>query len=183
MQSNNPQHDVEAPVRRALLWLVVRGVVLVGVVLALVLAPRLPALAPLAYIDAAVAIVVSLLLFGLAGAALVERRVLGRPSDEARAGAWFRAREVEPADAMLALVVAGWVPVALLAGLVVLAWPNFTDPAAGTRAAWWAIGTPALGAAWLVAVAAWLETIRDVLARAVGDSERRFRSYWANPGA
>jgi hypothetical protein len=182
MDPDDPRLEVEAPVRRALLALVARGVALVGVVLALVLAPGLPPLARFRSLDDVVAIVVPALLFAYGAGVLAGRRLHGRPSEGARAAAWFRAREIEPADAMLALLVAGWVPVALLAALVVLAWPHLNDPDATIRGAWGALGVPALAAAWLVAANLWLEATRDRLARAIGESERRFRSYWANPG-
>jgi hypothetical protein len=41
---------------------------------------------------------------------------------------------------------------------------------------------PQIVAAWLFATTAWLDSCRDELARAIGESERRFRSYWANVG-
>ncbi|HEY3333916.1 MAG TPA: hypothetical protein VGK16_01670 [Candidatus Limnocylindrales bacterium] len=181
MDRDDPRNDVEAPVRRALLSLVARGAALVGVVLVLVLAPGLPLFAPAPGLDDIVAIAVPLLLFAYGAAVLVDRRRHGRPPEEAREAAWFRARAIEPADAMLALLVAGWVPVALLAALVVLAWPHLNDPSPATRGVWGAFGAPALAASWLVAANLWLEATRDKLARAIGESEHRFRSYWANP--
>jgi hypothetical protein len=181
MAPDDPRHEVEAPVRGALALLVARGLVLVGVVLALVLAPGFGPLSGVAGLDGAVAILVPALLFAYGAGVLVVRRRDGRPPEEARAAAWSRAREIEPADAMLALLVAGWVPVALLAALVVLAWPHLTDPRGASRGIWSAFGVPTLAAAWLVSTTLWLEATRDTLARALGESERRFRRYWANP--
>jgi diamine N-acetyltransferase len=99
--------------------------VLVALVTALVLLPSHPALGALR--DPATALV-PLVLFAVAGLLRIERRVRGRPDDEARATAWTRARAVDEADATLALVVAGWVPVALAAALVVLVGPHFSEP-------------------------------------------------------
>lgn len=165
--------------RHAMLALVTRGLFLVGAVLLAVLLPTVPPVAGLAG-WAPIAVVV--ILFGYAAAVLVDRRLHGRPPEAIRAAAWFKAREIDDADAMLALLVAGWVPVALLAALVVLAWPHLNDKDAATRGIWGAIGVPTLAAAWLIAANTWLDATRDVLARAIVDSERRFRSYWANPG-
>lgn len=165
--------------RRALVALVVRGVVLVGAVLLLVLLPAVPAFA---WLRPVAPYAVPAMLFGSALLVVAERRVRGRPGEELRASAWFRAREIDEADAMLALLIAGWVPVALLAGLVLLAWPGLNDRDAATRGIWGAVGVPTLAAAWLIAANTWLEATRDELARALADSERRFRSYWANLG-
>lgn len=159
--------------------IVVRGLALVGLVLFVVLCPSVPMFRSL---KNEVAFVVPSLLFGYWVIVMVERIVRGRPPEEARSTAWSRAREIDPADAGLALLVAGWVPVALLAALVVLAWPHLNDPDAATRGVWGAIGVPALVVAWLFAANAWLEGSRDELARAIGESDRRFRTYWANVG-
>lgn len=175
----DPRHEVEAPVRRALAALVVRGVVLVALVIALVLLPSHPALGGLR--DPATALV-PIVLFAVTGLLRMERRVRGRPGDEARAAAWTRARAVDEADTMLALVVAGWVPVALAAALVVLVAPHFSEPDLEVRGAWWGFGIPLLLTAWIVATNAWLDATRDELARACGEADRRFRAYWADPG-
>jgi hypothetical protein len=179
MHDTDPQRAVEAPVRRALGRLVLRGVALVAIVLTLVLAPTLPALAWSR--DLATALI-PIVLFGVVGLLRLERHVRGRPSDAARADAWARARAVDDADAMLALGVAGWVPVALAAALIVLVGPHFAEPDLEIRGAWWAFGIPLLLAAWVVATNAWFEAARDELAFALGESDRRFRAYWADPG-
>jgi hypothetical protein len=179
MHDHDPRREVEAPVRRALAALVLRGVILVGLVLALVLLPSHPALGALR--DPAT-VLVPLVLFAVAGLLWTERRVRGRPADDARAAAWSRAREVDEADAMLALLVAGWVPVALAAALVVLVGPHFAEPDLEVRGAWWAFGIPLLLTAWIVATNAWLDATRDELARALGEADRRFRAYWGDLG-
>ena len=178
-QPLDPRHEVEAPVRRALAALVFRGVALVALVTALVLLPSHPALGGLR--DPATALV-PIVLFGVAGLLRIERRVRGRPDDDARAAAWTRARAVDEADTTLALVVAGWVPVALAAALVVLVGPHFSEPDLEVRGAWWGFGIPLLLTAWIVATNAWLDATRDELARACGEADRRFRAYWADPG-
>ena len=149
----DPRREMEAPVRRALAALVFRGVVLVGLVAALVLLPSHPALGGLR--EPATALV-PIVLFSVAGLLRIERRVRGRPDDESRATAWSRARAVDEADAMLALVIAGWVPVALAAALVVLVGPHFSEPDLEIRGFWWGFGIPLLLTAWVVATNAWL---------------------------
>jgi hypothetical protein len=176
--SIDPRNEVEAPVRHALAALVFRGVVLVGLVAALVLLPSHPALGALR--EPATALV-PMVLFSVALLLRIERRVRGRPDEASRAAAWARARAVDEADATLALVVAGWVPVALAAALVVLVGPHFSEPDLEVRGAWWGFGIPLLLTAWIVATNAWLDATRDELARASGEADRRFRAYWANP--
>ena len=179
MDWDDPQLEVEAPVRRAMISLVTRGLALVALVLGVILMPSVPAFRGAADLAAFAA---PLLLVAYAVLVWLERRIHGRPTEEARARAWLRAREIDDGDAMLALVFAGWVPVALLAALVVLAWPHLNDPSIEVRGAWGAIGVPALATAWILASNTWIEACRDELARAIGESERRFRSYWANVG-
>lgn len=175
----DPRHAIEAPVRRALAAIVVRGLVLVAAILLAVLCPTIP---QLYHLRDALAVVVAALLIGYATAVLVERRLRGPVDPELRKHAWFKARDIDEADAALVLVIAGWVPVALLAALVVMAWPHLMVGTAEARGLWFAVGVPALFVAWVVATSAWLDGCRDDLARAIGESERRFRSYWANVG-
>ena len=56
------------------------------------------------------------------------------------------------------------------------------EPDLEVRGAWWAFGIPVLLSGWIVATNGWLEATRDELARALGESDRRFRAYWADPG-
>lgn len=179
MHADDPRNEVEAPVRRALIRIVVRGFVLVGITLAAVLCPAIPALH--AQADG-VAIAVVALLYTFALVVAVERRVRTPVDQSVRASAWYKAREIDEGDAMLALVIAGWVPVALAAALIVMIWPHLNDPNPQLRGAWAVIAVPQVVAAWLFATTGWLESCRDELARAIGESERRFRSYWANVG-
>ena len=179
MSDTDPQQMVDAPVRRALLELVVRGIALVGVVLMLVLGPSVPSLAWTR--DLATVLLVGVL-FGVAALVRLERHVRGRPSDTARASAWSRARAVDEGDAALGLLIAGWVPVALATALIVLVGPHFAEPDLEVRGMWWAFGIPVLLGGWIVATNGWLDATRDELARALGESDRRFRAYWADPG-
>ncbi len=178
MRDTDPQQMVDAPVRRALLELVVRGIALVAIVFMLVLGPSIPALAWTRDIATVLVVVV---LFMVAALVRLERNVRGRPSDAERADAWTRARAVDEGDAALGLLIAGWVPVALATALVVLVGPHFAEPDLEVRGAWWAFGIPVLLSGWIVATSAWLDATRDELARALGESDRRFRAYWADP--
>jgi hypothetical protein len=110
------------------------------------------------------------------------RAVHGPVSAEARIEAWDRAKQVEPDDATLALLVTGWVPVGLLVALSVLLWPHLTDPNPALAAAWAVLGVPPVVLAWLLASSTWLDASRDDLARAEGESDAVFRRYWANVG-
>jgi hypothetical protein len=179
MYADDPRNEVEAPVRHALVRIIVRGLVLVGITLAAVLCPVIPALHTHAD-GVAIAVVALLYLYALVVA--LERRFRTPIEQPVRASAWYKAREIDDGDAMLALVIAGWVPVALAAALIVMIWPHLNDPNPQLRGAWAVIAVPQAVAAWLFATTAWLDSCRDELARAIGESERRFRSYWANVG-
>lgn len=179
MDPDDPQHAVEAPIRGALYRVIGVGLGLVAVVLIGAVAPAIPALRGMGN-GVAVAVTATLVLYGCA-VPLVRR--LRSPIDDAvRASAWYKAREIAPEDTMLALVFAGWVPVALAAALVMMMWPHLNDPNPALRGAWAVIGIPPVVAAWVFATTAWLDACRDILARAIGESDRRFRSYWANVG-
>jgi hypothetical protein len=179
MHPDDPRAEVEAPVRHGLVRIIARGLVLVGVTLAAALCPVVPTLHH--HADA-IAVAVVAMLYLVALVAFVERKVRPPLDPAVRAGAWFKAREIDDDDAMLALVIAGWVPVALAAALVVMVWPHLNDPNLQLRGAWAVIAVPQIVAAWLFATTAWLDSCRDEIARAIGESERRFRSYWANVG-
>ena len=89
---------------------------------------------------------------------------------------------MDEGDAALGLLIAGWVPVALATALIVLVGPHFAEPDLEVRGMWWAFGIPVLLGGWIVATNGWLDATRDELARALGESDRRFRAYWADPG-
>jgi hypothetical protein len=176
----DPRAEVEAPVRGALAGVMGRGIVLVGVV-ALVASWPMSA-ADRMEVRAAAAV----LAFGvLAGYGLWVRyasRAHGRPTDEERALAWERARDVDGDDAALGLLVAGWVPVALVLAVGLLVWPSLRDPDPSRSSAWVVFGVPPLVVAWAFATGAWLDACRDDLARAAVEADRRLRHYWANVG-
>jgi hypothetical protein len=113
---------------------------------------------------------------------IAERVRTGRPSEEARARAWHRAREIDGDDASLGLLVAGWVPVGLLLATGLLLWPHMTDPDPATAVAWVVMALPPVALGWLMATSAWLDACRDDLARAEHEADARLRRYWAGVG-
>jgi hypothetical protein len=176
----DPRALVEAPVRRELGWLVIRGISLVGVVAALAVLPAvarldvptrdgLPALA-------------TLVLLGYTAGSHLQRVVRGRVPEDERASAWDRASEVDASDALLARWVAWWVPVALFVALGLSLWPHMTDPNPALACAWVVLALPPVAVAWLIACSTWQDACRDGLARAGSESQARFRRYWSNPG-
>ena len=96
MRDTDPQQIVDAPVRRALLELVVRGIALVAVVLMLVLGPSVPSLA---WTRDLANVLLAAVLFGVAGLVRLERHIRGRPSEPARADAWARITASRPSMA------------------------------------------------------------------------------------
>lgn len=176
----DPRSQVAAPVRRALATVVVRGLVLVGVVgtLAVLIVAAHPEAAgrdAMTVLAIVVLVVYAVVVRGL-------RLVRGRPTDEERAVAWDRARELDGDETTLALLVAAWVPAALFLALGVLLWPHLTDADPRTASSWAVFGVGAAGLAWMAMADAWLEAARDDLARAEHESDLRFRGYWANLG-
>jgi uncharacterized membrane protein YbhN (UPF0104 family) len=176
----DPRSQVEAPVRGALVAVMARGIALVGAMVVLALVPVL-ARPDVAVRDGIAQVAVGLLLAYAIGVR-VARRVGGRPSEAARQLAWERAKEIDGDDAALGLLVAGWVPVALLLAIGLLLWPHVTDPNPALAAAWVVLGLPPFTVAWLLVTATWLEACRDDLARAEAESDSRLRHYWANVG-
>ncbi len=176
----DPRSLVEQPVRRELAAVILRGLALVAVPAVLA---ALPVIWPL---DAStrnlVVAVAVLLLLGYALLVHAVRLVRGRTSVAAREEAWARAKEVDAADAWLGRLISGWVPIGLLMALGVLVWPHVTDPNPALGCAWVVLGLPPIAVAWLFASSTWLDACREDLARAEGESDARFRRYWANPG-
>lgn len=176
----DPRSSVEAPVRGALTAVMGRGIAFVAVMALLALWPVLAR--PETAIRDGIAEVAVAVLVAYAIGVRVARRLGGRPCEDARERAWDRAKEVDSDDAALGLLVAGWVPVALLLAIGLLLWPHVTDPNPALAAAWVVIGLPAFAVAWMLATATWLEACRDDLARAEEESDTRLRHYWANVG-
>jgi hypothetical protein len=176
----DPRLLVEAPVRRALAWLILRGVALVGMIAALAACPHLLSL-DVATCDR-LAMAAPAVLLGYVALVYAHRLLRGRVSDEARAEAWDRAKAVDADDAALGLLVTGWVPVGLFVALFVVLWPHLTDANPALAASWAVFGVPTIVLAWLLASSTWLDASRDDLARAEGDSDAALRRYWANVG-
>jgi len=111
------------------------------------------------------------------------RRLLLDPvPEERRQLAWARAREVDADDATLGRLVWAWVPIGLLAALVLLLWPHVTDANPALACAWVVLGLPPIAVAWLIASSTWLDAARDDLARAELESDTLLRRYWADLG-
>lgn len=176
----DPRSQVEAPVRGALVGVMGRGLALVGAMALLALWPMV------AHPDEPVRQAIAGLAFGiLAGYGIwvrIGQHLGNRPSAAERARAWERAKEIDGDDAALSLLVAGWVPVALVLALGLLLWPNITDADPARASAWVVLGLPPFAMAWLFASTAWLDACRDDLARAEREADTRLRRYWANLG-
>jgi hypothetical protein len=169
---------VEAPVRRELQWLVLRGILLFLMLAALAACPLMCVLDSGVHDLLAIAALAVLVGYSL----LVRARgvVLGPVTEDQRQRAWSRAREVDADDATLGRLVWAWVPVGLLAALVLLVWPHVTDANPALACAWVVLGMPPLAAAWLIASSTWLEAAQDDLARAELQSDALLRRYWAD---
>ena len=178
--NTDPRSQVEAPVRGALAAVMGRGLALVGFLALLALWPIVAH--PEVAVRDGIAWVAVGLLVGYGVWVRVSARIAGRPSPQARALAWDRAKEIDPDDATLGLLVAAWVPAGLLLTIGLLVWPHLTDPNPALAAAWVVLGLPPFALAWLFATTTWLDACRDDLARAERESDTRLRSYWANPG-
>lgn len=174
----DPRQLVEAPIRSALASLTARGIALVVVTVALVLCAGHHGFDVATRDALSISIPCLLLAVALVGRG---RRILrGRPDADARDRAWTRARDVDEADAALALMTAAWVPVAIAVALAVMLWPHMTDPNPGLAAAWVVLGLPPILLAWLFLTTTWLEMCRDDLAVAEGEADARYRRYWAD---
>ncbi len=171
---------MEAPVRRELARLVARGLALVAAVGALAVCPLLFEL-DVRTCDR-IAMIAPAILLGYVLLVHVRRQVRGGAPGDAREAAWSRAAEVDHDDAALGRFISGWVPVGLLVALIFLLWPHLTDENPALAAAWSVLGMPPIVFAWLFASSTWLDACRDDLARAEGESDARFRRYWANVG-
>ena len=176
----DPRAQVEAPIRGALTGVMANGIGLVVAVAAIAFVPHaLHADLSIRYGAVAAAVVA---LVGYSVAVRVLALLHGRPSPALRDLAWSRASELDAEDAMLSLLVAGWVPVALALALALLLWPHLTSPDPGVSAAVVVFGVPPVVLAWVLAADAWGDACRDSLARAELESQLRFRSYWATLG-
>jgi hypothetical protein len=171
---------VEAPVRGALAGVMGRGVALVAAMVLLALWPLVAK--PGVDVCNAIAGLSLAVLVGYATWIRLSQRLHGRPSEEDRARAWERAKEIDRDDAMLSLIIVGWVPVGLFLALALLLWPRMTDADPAAAATWVVMALPPFTLAWLFATESWLEACRDDLARAEHEADVQLRRYWANVG-
>jgi hypothetical protein len=176
--TGDARDQVEEPVRGALVGVMGRGIALVAFMSILALFPVVGRLQP--EVSAGLAVIAIAILVGYGIEVRILQAVHGRPSEEARHTAWDRAKEIDSDDATLSLLVAGWVPAALLLALGLLLWPHLTDPNPAISAAWVVLGIPPTACAWIFATTSWLDACRDDLARAEAESDTRLRRYWAN---
>lgn len=176
----DPRSMVEAPVRGALAGVMGRGLALVIAMVLLALCPLVARLG----VEACngIACLSFVVLVGYGARVRVSQHRHGRPSDEDRERAWERAKEIDRDDAMLSLIIAGWVPVGLLLALALLLWPHLTDADPAAAATWAVMALPPFVLAWLFATETWLEACRDDLARAEHEADVQLRRYWANVG-
>jgi hypothetical protein len=95
-------------------------------------------------------------------------------------GAWTRARELRRRNTELAAVITGAVPIMWLVGGASILLRHAHDVAdlAIIVGIWIPIGA----FLWGAAAHSWLTDARECVARALRDSERRFRAYWQNIG-
>ncbi len=177
---SDPRSAVEAPVRAALAGVMGRGVALVGALVLLALWPLVAD--PGEEACNRIAWAAFGLLLGYGTWIRGSQRLHGRPPDEARERAWERAKDIDGDDAMLSLIIAGWVPVGLLLALALLLWPRITDADPAAAATWVVMALPPFALAWLFATESWLEACRDDLARAEHEADICLRRYWANVG-
>ena len=175
--SEDPRGVIDAPIRRELQRMIVRGLFLFLVLAALAVCPLMCALD--AGTHDVLAVAALFVLVGYSVLVHARRLHLGPVPEDRREQAWLRAQEVDADDATLGRMVWAWVPVGLLAALVLLLWPHVTDANPALACAWVVIGLPPIVVAWLVASSTWWDAARDDLARAELESDARFRRYWA----
>lgn len=167
------QHVVE-PFSRALAAIVTRGTAgfasVVGLVIACAwLSAMRPQLAPLAHLLLPATFVGYALLSALAGA----RRRWARPTD-----AWSRAAAADSREALVATLVVAALPAGALLACLASLGPEVMNPA--QRAIAITFYAPATLGLWFLAVTTWVGQCETALARAVVESDRRFRDYWSS---
>ncbi len=171
-QQPDPDLAVAAPVRGALEFLLMRGAASFAVA---ALAVVITVLAPTGDLHtvghAALPAVLGFVVLARLAHVLLHRE----PYDGEHA--WKRAAAIDPSETALAAAVAVIVPIAWLVGGAAVLAHHVADPASlATVVGVWA---PAGGLLWFGATLAWAGDCRERLARALTESDRRFRSYWA----
>jgi hypothetical protein len=170
--SPDPRQLVEAPVHRALDFLVVRGAASFAVG---VLAVLVTVMAPEGMVhQLGHAALPGVLLFVVLARAFHAAAARG---EWIGAGAWARAAEVNRPETQFAALVAVAVPVSWAAGLGAVLVRHASDPPAA--AAILGVWLPLAAALWFLATIAWAGDCRERLARAHEAAEARFRAYWA----
>lgn len=171
----DPAIDVDEPVRRGLELLMTRGVASFAIGVLAVVVTAVSAEGVLHQVG-------HLALPGLLVFVVVARTVhvaLTRdaPADE---GVWRRVFGIARTETLLAAVVAAAVPAMwALGGIAILLRHTHHDAELGVVVGFW---IPVGIILWGSATVAWLEDCRERLARAVRESERRFRTYWRDVG-
>ena len=95
-------------------------------------------------------------------------------------GIWRRVHRIARTETLLAAAVAAAVPAMwALGGVAILVRHTHHDAELGVVVGFW---IPVGVIIWGSATVAWLDDCRERLARAVRESERRFRTYWRDLG-
>jgi hypothetical protein len=171
----DPAIHIDEPVRRGLELLMTRGVASFAVGLLAVVVTAVSA-------DGLLHQVGHLALPGLLAFVVVARTVhvvLTRdaPPDDA---VWRRVLGIARTETVMAAAVAAAVPAMwALGGIAILLRHTHHDAELGVVVGFW---IPVGIILWGSATVAWLDDCRERLARAVRESERRFRTYWRNVG-
>ena len=169
----DPRFEVEAPIRGALNAIVIRATVTFAAVSLAVWATISMADGPL-HAVAHLGLPALLLAVILWRAATVVVR--GRPPISTEE-AWAHARATHSGDTTFATLVAAMPPIAWLIGGIAIAVRHVEHHNLGAVLA---VYLPLAAALWFFATLAWAQDCRERVARAVADSERRFRDYWSN---
>ncbi len=103
------------------------------------------------------------------------RRLPRLPRDEA----WRRAHDADPVAARFAIVLLGFVGMAIVVASIDALLPMIRDPASrgGALGVW----MPILVVIDAIAIGALLSEADDLVGRGAAESEHRFRQYWAAP--
>jgi hypothetical protein len=170
--TTDPSAEVVAPVRGALEFLLIRGAASFAVA---ALAVVITILAPQGDMHLLGHAALPGVLVFVVLARIVHVIVDRRPYEGS--GAWARAAAIDHGETTLAATVAVVVPAAwLIGGAAILAHHAVDRSSLGTVLGVWA---PIGGALWFGAALAWAGDCRERLARALAESDRRFRDYWA----
>ncbi len=172
---SDPRESVVEPVRGALAWLILRGAGSFTVAILAVLTTAVDLHGTLHQVGHWL---LPSILAGVVFARMLH--VLLTHDRPDGAGAWGRAREVDAFDTTVAAGMTVIVPIAWLAGLAAILLHHIDDP--GMRDAIVSLYGPWILMLWAAATIAWVGDCRERLGRGLAESDRRFRSYWADVG-